>query len=149
MTLVVIDTNVVVSGLLAATAGSPTARILDAMADGTLHCILSDDLLAEYRAVLLRTAIAARHGLSEAEVDAVLEGIVANAGWREPAGAPADLTSAHPGAVAPGDEHVLALLEAEPRAVLVTGDRGLRDSVAAWRTALTPAELVARFAAES
>ena len=73
MTLIaLVDTKVIVSGLLAAADDSPTARILDAMAVGTLHFILSDELLAEYRAVLLRPAVATRHGLTEAEVDAVL-----------------------------------------------------------------------------
>jgi len=61
------------------------------------HFILSDDLLAEYRAVLLRPAVVARHGLTVAEVDTVLEGIVVNAGRREagaalrPALTPAEL----------------------------------------------------------
>jgi uncharacterized protein len=154
-----VDTNVVVSGVLTAAADSPTARILEAMAAGTLHFILSDDLFAEYRAVLLRPAVVARHGLTEAEVDAVLEDIVANAGWREPAAAggptrgpaavEAALPSAPPRPVVPGDEHVLALLEAEPQATLVTGDRRLREAVAALRPALTPAELAAQLSAEA
>lgn len=138
MTLVaLVDTNVVVSGLLATGGDAPTARIVDAMVAGTLHVVLSDDLLAEYRAVLLRPALTARHGLSEAEVDAVLEDIVANAGWRDPQ--PAEHSSR-----VPGDDHVLALLEAEPGTVLVTGDRRLREAVAAERAVLSPAELAAR-----
>jgi predicted nucleic acid-binding protein len=131
----VVDTNVVVSGVLAAAKSSPTARILDAMIAGTLHFLLSDDLLAEYRAVLLRPVVVARHGLSTAEVDALLADLVMNASWREPAPAPP-----HP--VVPGDEHVIALLEAEPQAVLVTGDRRLREAVGAVRAALTPAETI-------
>ena len=145
MTLVaLVDTNVIVSGLLSALDDSPTARILDAMAAGKLHFILSDELLAEYRAVLLRPAVATRHGLTETEVDAVLEGIVANAGWREPAASQDAPPAVPPPAIVPGDEHVLALLEAEPRAALVTGDRRLREAVAAQRPALTPAELAAQ-----
>lgn len=160
MTLVaLVDTNVVVSGVLAAAKDSPAARILEAMAAGTLHFILSDDLLAEYRAVLLRPAVVARHGLTAAEVDTVLEGIVANAGWREPAAAdgptrgpaPAEaaLPPAPPRPVVPGDEHVIALLQTEPQATLVTGDRRLREAVAALRPALTPAELAAQLSAEA
>lgn len=145
MTLVaLVDTNVIVSGLLTALDDSPTARILDAMAAGTLHFILSDELLAEYRAVLLRPAIATRHGLIETEVDAFLEGIVANAGWREPVASQDAPPAVPPPPIVPGDEHVLALLEAEPRATLVTGDRRLREAVAAQRPALTPAELAAQ-----
>jgi predicted nucleic acid-binding protein len=77
--LAVVDTNVVVSGVLARDGDSPTGRILDAMLIGDLHIVLSEELLAEYRAVLLRPAIVDRHGLSEAEVDVVLEGVVVNA----------------------------------------------------------------------
>ena len=81
MTLVVlVDTNVVVSGVLAGEVDSPNARILDGMLSGALHFISSDDLLAEYRTVLLRPAIVARHQLKEANVDALLEGIIVNAG---------------------------------------------------------------------
>jgi len=162
----VVDTNVVVSGVLASAPDSPTARILDAMTAGTLHFILSGELLAEYRAVLLRPVVVARHGLSPAEVDAILEGIVVNAGWREPAatGAPArgpasaqvafaaaerDSPPAPPRPVAPGDEHVIALLEAEPQATLVTGDRRLFKAVVAVRAARTPAELAAQLSADA
>ena len=138
MTLVaLVDTNVVVSGVLAGQGDSPNARILDTMIAGTLYFILSDELLAEYRAVLLRPAIVARHGLADTEVHTVLEGIVFNAGWREPGPAAPDSPTV------PGDAHVVALLEAEPAAILVTGDRRLREAVSHWRSVLPPAELAA------
>ena len=114
----VVDTNVVVSGLLAHDVDSPTGRILDAMLSGDVRVVLSEELLAEYRAVLLRPAIVVRHGLSEAEVDVVLEGVVVNAVWR--VCAPATTR---------GDARVLALLQAEAVAVLVTGGRALREAV--------------------
>jgi len=53
----VIDTNVVVSGLLTSLAASPTVRILDGMLVGAFRFLLSVELLAEYRAVLLRQKI--------------------------------------------------------------------------------------------
>lgn len=59
----VIDTNVVVTGLITADAGSPTARILDGMRRGGFPSLLSDQLLAEYREVLLRAKIRKLHGL--------------------------------------------------------------------------------------
>lgn len=131
--LAVVDTNMVVSGVLARDGDSPTGRILDAILIGDLRVVLSQELLAEYRAVLLRPAIVDRHGLSEAEVDVVLEGVVVNAVWR--VCAPATTR---------GDAHILALLQAEEAAVLVTGDRALREAVGlAGRMALTPAELAA------
>jgi hypothetical protein len=37
----------------------------------------------------------------------------------------------------------VALLEAEPAAILVTGDRRLREAVSPWRSVLPPAELAA------
>lgn len=128
--LAVVDTNVVVSGLLSRDGDSPTARILDGMLAGSLHFVLSDQLLAEYRAVLLRPAIAQRHGLSEQEVDRVLEAIVVNAGWRSCA----ETTTR-------GDAHVTALLHAESNAVLVTGDAALLGPTGeAGSTAYSPTE---------
>ena len=57
----IVDTNVVVAGLLTRTAGSPVARILDGMVLARFAFALSEPLLAEYRAVLLRPHIRARH----------------------------------------------------------------------------------------
>ncbi|MBN1630060.1 MAG: PIN domain-containing protein [Thermoleophilia bacterium] len=130
----VIDTNVVVSGLLSGAADSPTGRIVDAMLAGATPFVLSEPLLAEYRAVLLRPAIKERHGLTEAEVDIVLEEMVLNAGLRK-------AESVEPGPS--GDEHVVALLAAVPEAILVTGDRRLAEAVASWRAVATPAEFAA------
>jgi predicted nucleic acid-binding protein len=58
----VIDTNIVVAGLLTAEAGSPTARILDGMRQGAFPFLLSTALLAEYREVLLREKTRKVHG---------------------------------------------------------------------------------------
>jgi uncharacterized protein len=143
----VVDTNVVVSALLTADSDSPTCRILDAMLSGDLRFVLSDRLLAEYRGVLLRPAIVARHGLTEADVDAILEAIVVNAGWRECAEAEAGRTLAATAAPS-GDAHVVALLDAEPAAVLVTGDRALLESLRdAGRGTFTPAAFAAKLGA--
>ena len=157
----VIDTNVVVAGLLSGGADgagdSPTVRIVDAMLAGSCPFVLSESLLTEYREVLLRPAISARHGLTEAEVDIVLEEMVLNAGLREPArtptvegriGAQADLPPApvavgRPQSTPPGDEHLIALLNVVPKAVLVTGDRRLAEAVGSWRTVATPVEFAA------
>ena len=49
----VIDTNVVVSGVLTKDSPSPTVRILDGMLAGRFRFLLSVDLLAEYRDVPL------------------------------------------------------------------------------------------------
>ena len=115
----VVDTNVVVAGLLTRDLASSVARVLDGMLTGRFAYLLSPALLHEYRQVLLRPAIASRHRLTAVEVDAVLTELVANARWREPA--------SEPRAPDPGDNHVWALL-AQRDVVLVTGDRLLLES---------------------
>ena len=76
---VVIDTNVVVAGLLTGNTDSPTARILDGMCKGAFPFLLSTALLAEYREVLLRKKIRKLHGLSERDVEALLVALATNA----------------------------------------------------------------------
>lgn len=128
----VIDTNVLVAGLITHDITSPTVRILDAMLTGDLVYLLSPALLAEYRTVLLRPRLRAAHGLTETEVDAVLTDIVANAVWREPVAAPAQ------GAPDPADDHLWALLACEPEAMLVTGDKLLIDNPPEGRRVISP-----------
>lgn len=147
MLLAVIDTNVVVSGVLAGVGSSPNARILDAMMAGRFRFVLSEALLAEYRQVLLRPGIALRHGLSENEIDHLLEDLVVNAILREaPATGESRPSVRREYPSVPGDEHVIALLGAVTDAVLVTGDLRLREVVASWRSAASPAEFAAGLA---
>jgi len=134
----VIDTNVLVAGLITADAQAPTARIVDAMLVGAFPFLLSLELLAEYRAVLLRPRIRSRHGLDEDEVDALLVGVTANAAMREP--------EQVKGGAVDVDEHVLALLAMQEGAVLVTGDQALLDRAPAGR-AVSPSGFVAWLAA--
>lgn len=112
--LLIVDTNIVVAGLLTSDQASPPARILNAMLEGRLLYLLSARLLEEYSAVLQRPRIAARHGLADSEIDILLTELVANSIWRE-VGAAASAPDA-------GDDHLWDLLAAEPGSVLVTGD---------------------------
>ncbi len=130
----VIDTNVVVAALLTADASSPPARILDRMLAGRFPYLLSPALLAEYRAVLLRPAIATRHGLVAEEIDQLLEELTAGAVWREPA--------AGPTAPDPGDDHLWALVGSHPGAWLVTGDRLLLDQPPIGVIVITPRQFL-------
>ena len=114
----VIDTNVVVSGLVTGEPASPTAAVLDGMLRGGFTYLLSVDLLAEYRAVLLRPRIRGRHGLGETEVEVLLTEIALNGSVRDPP----PMTGAVPDA---GDRHLWALLQSDAAAVLVTGDDAL------------------------
>ncbi|MFO7631694.1 MAG: PIN domain-containing protein, partial [Caldilinea sp.] len=61
---VVIDANVLVSGLLTHDPLSPLASIVDGMLVGRIRFLLSSRLLAEYREVLLRPRVQRRHGLT-------------------------------------------------------------------------------------
>ena len=131
----IVDTNVVASGLLTAEPKAPTALILDGMLRGRFVFLLSIDLLAEYRSVLLRPRIRKRHRLAETEVDAVLTEIVANGQVREVAGGLLDRGD--------GDEYLRALLEDRPDCVLVTGDEALRRGLPAARS-LSPRDFVRR-----
>lgn len=126
----VIDTNVVVAGLLTRSAASPTARIFDGMRKGAFPFLLSTALLAEYREVLLRRKIRALHGLTEWDVDALLTAIAANAIVREAAG--------RTGAPDEKDDHLWSLLQSQPDSVLVTGDLVLLKSPPPGSVVLQP-----------
>jgi putative PIN family toxin of toxin-antitoxin system len=132
----IVDTNVLVSGLISAEPGSPTSRIVDAMLDGSLIHLVSPALLAEYRAVLLRPKLARLHGLDEAQIDALLTEIVANAMWRE-----ATDNAIHE-APDPGDDHLWALLAGALDSILVTGDRLLLDRPRPGSVVITPTEFI-------
>lgn len=133
--LVIIDTNVIVSGLLTADDGAPTAAILDRALSGEIRTLLSVDLLAEYRSVLLRPGISFRHGFDENQIDTILTAIAENAVICDPVEPP----SAPPDR---GDLHLRSMLAARPGVVLVTGDHALVDSSPDWATIVTPRALI-------
>ena len=126
----VIDTNVLVAGLLTNAPDSPVRRIVDGMLAGQFPFLLSPDLLKEYRQVLLRTRIQRLHGLTVPAVDTVLAQITANGLWRESA----DVLPAPD----PGDTHLWALLAAHKGAILVTGDHKLLANPPDFASVLAP-----------
>ena len=126
----VIDTNVVVSGILTALPASSTARILDGMLVGRFRFLLSIELLAEYREVVLRPKTRRRHRLSDAEVDMLLTDIAAN-------GVTIDLRASSTAGRRRGDDHLWQILAAVPSALLVTGDQPLIDKPAEGSQVLT------------
>ena len=133
----IVDTNVVVSGLLGADSNSHPARILDAMLDGTLLYLMSGDLLNEYSSVLRRPSLVRLHGRTDDEIDRLLAGLVANAMWREPA-----VKSDAPD---PGDAHLWALLASYPQGQLVTGDRLLPENPPGGASVTSPRHFVGTF----
>jgi len=132
----VIDTNVVVGGLLTQTPSSPLVTIVDGMLEGRFPFVLSPSLLDEYRRVLLRDKIRALHGLPAEAIDRILVELVANAIWHEPA--PAELASAPD----PGDEHRWRLLNTLDTGILVTGDQLLLDNPPDTASVLSPRSFV-------
>jgi len=132
----VVDTNVVVSGLMTRDKDAPTAVVLSGMLRGSFRFLLSVDLLAEYRSVLLRPAIRRRHKMPEGDVDDLLAEIAALAEMRS-----LDAVSDRERRA---DRHLRLLLLASPGAVLVTGDEALRSSLPAGVEALTPRSFVVR-----
>jgi putative PIN family toxin of toxin-antitoxin system len=133
----VVDTNVLVAGLITNPDQSPVAWILDAMLSGKLVYLLSPELLDEYRAVLLRPKLTTLHGLSDAEVDRLLVEMAANAMWREP-----QCTSPAPD---PGDDHLWALMDSLSGSMLITGDRVRLENPAQTGSVIFSKTCVERF----
>lgn len=134
----VVDTNVVVSGLIGTDPASPPARILDAMLDGRILYLVSGALFAEYSDVLRRPAIARLHRRTGDELERLLTLLAANGMWRQPA-----VAASAPDA---GDDHLWALLASWPDSRLITGDRRLRDDPPQLGAVLTPREVSALIA---
>ena len=134
--MIIIDTNVLVSGLLTSDENAPTAGILNAVLAAKIPYVISPALLDEYRRVLLRPKLAGRHLLSEQDIDEFLTSLVHAAVWVEP-----DNTDKV--APDPGDQHLWELLAARPDAALVTGDRLLLESTQYKNRVVSPAEYAA------
>lgn len=126
----VVDTTVIVSGLIGADPNSPPARILDAMLDGGFIYLMSDELLSEYSCVLRRPGLVRLHGLTGEELDRLLADLVANAMWRAPA-ATGDAPDT-------GNQHLWALLASHPQGRLVTGDRLLLENPPGSASVISP-----------
>lgn len=133
----VVDTNVVVAGLITSSDDSPVALLVDAMLSGAIVYLLSPELLTEYRSVLLRPRLTKWHGLSEAEIDRLLVDLTTNSMWREPSS----------GLPAPdrGDDHLWALLGTYPGSILITGDRLLVESPPAESSVILARTFIERF----
>ena len=114
----IIDTNVVVAGLLTSRADSPVAQILDGMLRASFRFVLSEALLAEYRHVLLRPKLLKLHGLAAAEVDQILTDLALHA-IVLPVAPQIDKLLAPD----PGDQFLWNLLASRDDLVLVTGER--------------------------
>ena len=133
--IVIVDTNVVVAGLIAAQDTSPVARILDGMLTAAFPYVVSEALLAEYRTVLARPSLRKFHGLAIAEVETILTDMALHAIVPSPVPGPA--------APDPGDRLLCDLLAARADLMLVTGDKRLLRDAVMQGGALSPQEFVA------
>jgi uncharacterized protein len=130
----IVNTNVVVAGLLTGNATPPVARILDGMLAAAFPFVLSEALLAEYRAVLVRPALRKLHGLTVAEIERLLTDIAQHAIVLAPGvGSPA------PDA---GDQLLWDLLAVRADLLLVTGDKALQRDAAMRARVVSPQAFV-------
>ena len=132
---VIVDTNVVVAGLLTGNDTSPVARILDGMLMAAFPFVVSEALLAEYRTVLVRPGLRKLHGLTVAEVEAILTDLAQHAIVLAPVAAPP--------APDPGDQLLRELLAARADLVLVTGDKLLLRNAGMQGRVISPEAFVA------
>jgi uncharacterized protein len=131
---VIVDTNVVVAGLLTGNDTSPVARILDGMLMAAFPFVVSEALLAEYRAVLVRPSLRKLHGLTVAEVETLLTDIAQHAIVLAPVAAPP--------APDPGDQLLWELLAARADLLLVTGDKALQRDAGMQPHVVSPQSFV-------
>lgn len=134
---VVVDTNVVVSGLLTAHAESPVARVLDGMLVAAFPFALSEALLAEYRTVLRRPSVRKAHGLTPDELEVILVELAQQGIVLTPMPAPP--------APEPGDQHLWELLAVRADLLLITGDKRLQQDDFMGYRVLSPATFVERW----
>ena len=134
---IVLDTNVLVSGLMS--PHGPPGRIVDLVVGGEITLILDDRILSEYREVLQRP----RFHFRPADVDALLVFI-----RRE-----SEIVVALPLGLAlpdPGDVPFLEVAVAGDADALVTGNiRHFKEWTPSSLPLETPAELLERFVAAS
>jgi len=115
--VVVVDTNVVVAGLITGDQASPVARVLDGMLAARWPFALSEPLIAEYDRVLHRPALTRLHGLPSAAIESLLTDLAQLAIMLQPARGP--------DAPDPGDQMLWDMLACRADLRLVTGDRAL------------------------
>jgi len=130
----IIDTNVLIAGLLTKNSQSPTAKIVDSILNGKIIFILSPELLQEYFEVLSRPKLIKLHGLSDKEIEQILSEVTANAIWLE-----VDDEFVAPD---PGDSHLWNLLMKHKDYTLVTGDQLLIEQAPLNRSVISPATYV-------
>lgn len=135
---VIVDTHVVVAGLLTRDSLSPVARILDGMLSAAFAFAVSEALLAEYHEVLTRPTLRKLHGLTASEVDDLLTDMTQHAIVLTPAHA-----TTNPPAPDPGDQLLWNLLGTRRDLLLVKGDKLLLRNRAMQGRVISPRDFLA------
>lgn len=138
--LVVLDTNVLVSGL--AYPGGPPGRLVTAWRGGAFRLASSEFALRELTRILPR--MSARTGMSPMELRDFLDAFRTTATWVEP-DADTMAQAQASGLRDPNDVPILAMLIAASADCLVSGDKDLL-AVADRYPILTPAQFCSRHA---
>jgi uncharacterized protein len=123
--IAVIDSNVLVAGLLSKRADSPVCRILDGMVAAEFGFAVSIDLIAEYHRVLRYPKVARLHGLGDSQINDLLSGLILQAQVREPVSVEVEIND-------PADVFLFELLASLNSGVLVTGDKRLLAQAPDW-----------------
>ena len=135
---VIVDTNVVVAGLLTVHDASPgladLARILDGMLAAAFPLVVSESLLAECHAVLVRPGMRRLHGLTVAEGEAPLTDTAQHVIALAPVAAMSTPDS--------GDQLLLELPATRAVLLLLTGDIALQRNAGMQARVVSPQSFV-------
>lgn len=130
--IAVIDSNVLVAGLLSKRADSPVSRIVSGMAAADFRFAVSVELIAEYHRVLRYPKVARLHGFDDGQINDLLSGLILNAQVREPVAVEVAIDDA-------ADVFLFELLAGLKAGVLVTGDKRLLGQAPDWSSVVGPA----------
>ena len=133
---IVLDTNVLLSGLMV--PGSGPARLVAAVRDGRLELALSEPLLAELEATLRYPRVRRRVSLSDEEIDRLVTLFALTSHWVSDLAAEITVPGDR------GDDMVLATFVGSSAEVLVTGDRALL-ALSDRYPIMSPARFIERF----
>lgn len=133
--LAVIDTNIIVSGLLS--QKSAPYKILSSMFQAKFSYLLSKELLDEYKRVLLRKNVQKNHGLEEQEIVELLINITENGIIKE-------LEEIQEQAPHKNDNHLWQLLYTHQPSILVTGDLLLIKKPPSFAKVMLPGDFIDR-----
>lgn len=125
----------VVAALITKDPSSPVVRVLHLVRSGSVRALISTDLLAECREVLLRPRLMRRHGRTESEIDELLRDLQKHGVHVEPPDAPVEGPD-------PNDAHLWRLLSTDRSAILITGDLALQRGPPSWARVMTPREWI-------